>query len=166
MNYYKTKSAIEYTNTSRSTIRRLLLNTLNIYSLLVDSPIDTITSRTDDIRKVQRGKTYDWEYSQELLDTIKTYPSPIETELVNIPEEEVEPVREEVEQVVEEVVDIPEEEPEEIEQVKETPMLTSVLLDQIKSQNKIINDLNERLKESNYNTNVLTKQLTGGNNEH
>lgn len=178
MNYYKTKEAVEYTNRSKSTIKRLLKDLLNKYSLDIDSPIEAIQSRTEDIKKIINGNVYYWELSQDVLDTIRTYPNEINTDLVNISEEDVDVVQENEEPIQrkyevvqeddeeiqkegsEDIQEAPEDIPESIQEKE--PTLTKVLLDQIESQKKIINDLNERLKESNYNTNILTKQLTSG----
>lgn len=71
MDYLKVAQSCEYANLSKSTLKRTLKDILQRYALTPDDTPELIQEKTNEVRKVERGDLYHWEYSIELLNKIK-----------------------------------------------------------------------------------------------
>ena len=151
MDYFKTKEAMAYANISKSSVKRLLKDTLNRFSLDVDSPIEAIKSRTDDIRKIViSDKMFYWEFSEELLNTKKR--SSHEPVKISIQNEELEDEPESE--------DIPKKtEPPQLKENDRIDKVFSVLLQQIENHNDQLRKKDEQILGLIENNQNLTRAV-------
>ena len=180
MEYIGNKEALNYCGISKSGLKTILKKYLDDLALNVNSTIEEVAEKTDQIKKVKRSdKIYLWLYSKEFLEPFKSkkkakLKNSLEKKLkmklrakINKEEEVLEPEPEpEPEQIGDEYT-----EPYESEPIMELPKqdnkiddktseLFSVLLAQIEKKDKQIDSLIERMRESNLNLNSAVRKLT------
>lgn len=129
MDYLGTKEAGQYANLSKSTLKRYLKDILNKYGLTYEDTPELIQEKASEIKKVEKGGSFYWEYSVDYLNTIRRP--------FKVRSEESEPIPEP-----------PKELPEPMPNENESSEVISALVQELGEKNKQIAELHQLLNQA------------------